>query len=128
MTERAARGRGVALVLAAAAWLAALAVLRFGFMEIPAEDDPCLAAPEGAACRLRAGIGLAIHLHVLGSAALVAALAAHLRLGAARDALALLGLFAALLALMLYNPARGAPAAVIALLALADRGLLPRWP
>ena len=36
------------------------------------------------------------------------------------------GLFAALLALVLYNVRYGAPAAVVALLALADMGALRR--
>jgi len=70
-------------------------------------------------------IGMSIHLQLFGTAALVLALAAHLRLGRLKRALALAGLFAALLALVLYNVRYGAPAAVIALLALADLGFFP---
>lgn len=125
-TERARRARGIALALGTALWLAALATLRFGFMEIAVERDPCLRDAGGAACRLRAAIGLAIHLRLFGSAALAVALAAHLPLGAARRPLAVLGLLAALMALVLYNPGLGAPAAVIAVIALADQGMLPR--
>ena len=110
--------RGLVATLAAcAAWLALLYAFRFGFMEIEAEADPCLNDPLGALCRARAVIGMSIHLQLFGTAALVLALAAHLRLGRFRRALALAGLFAALLALVLYNVRYGAPAAVVALLA-----------
>lgn len=118
--------RGLVATLAAcAAWLALLYAFRFGFMEIEAEADPCLNDPLGALCRARAVIGMSIHLQLFGTAALVLALAAHLRLGRLKRALALAGLFAALLALVLYNVRYGAPAAVIALLALADLGFFP---
>jgi hypothetical protein len=66
---------------------------------------------------------MSIHLQWFGAAALVFALAAHLRLGRWRRAVALAGLFAALLALVLYNVRFGAPALVLALLALAELGL-----
>ena len=112
------------LVLAVAAWLGLLATLRFGFMEIEAKNDPCLLDATGLACRARALLGLAIHLQILGTAALAAALAAQLPLAGLRRPLAYLALFAALLALVLYNVRYGAPAAVLAMLALADSGAL----
>lgn len=120
---RAGRWTLVALAAACAAWLALLYALRFGFMEIEAEADPCLSDPLGGLCRVRAMLGLSIHLQLFGTAALVLALLANLRLGRWRRAVAIAGLFAALLALVLYNVRYGAPAAVIALLALADLGL-----
>jgi hypothetical protein len=123
----AAGGRGALVMLAAgcAAWLALLYAFRFGFMEIEAESDPCLSDPLGALCRARAVIGMSIHLQLFGSAALVLALLANLRLGRVRRAVAIAGLFAALLALVMYNVRYGAPAVVIAVIALADLGFLP---
>ena len=89
--------RGLVATLAAcAAWLALLYAFRFGFMEIEAEADPCLNDPLGEMFRARAVIGMSIHLQLFGTAALVLALAAHLRLGRFRRALALAGLFASL--------------------------------
>ena len=117
------RRRGL-LVLATASWLALLYALRFGWVEISAEADPCLRDPQSAACGLRAGFGLLVHLQIFGTAAIVFALAAHLRLGRWRYPCALVALWLALLALVLYNVSWGAPAAVIALLALADQGAL----
>jgi len=125
-TATAGRRPLVRLAAACAAWLALLYAFRFGFMEIEAEADPCLSDPLGSLCRARAALGMSIHLQWFGSAALVLALLAHLRLGRARRAVATAALFAALLALVLYNVRYGAPAAVIALLALADTGLLRR--
>lgn len=114
------------LALACAAWLSLLYAFRFGFMEIEAEADPCLSDPLGTLCRARAAIGMSIHLQLFGTLAIVLALAAHLRLGRWRHGLALAGLFAALLALVLYNVRYGAPAAVIALLALAELRVFTR--
>ena len=115
----------VALAAACAAWLVLLYAFRFGFMEIEAEADPCLSDPLGGLCRVRAMLGLSIHLQLFGTAALVLALLANLRLGRWRRIVAIAGLFAALLALVLYNVRYGAPAAVIALIALADVGFFP---
>jgi hypothetical protein len=115
----------VMLAAGCAAWLALLYAFRFGFMEIEAESDPCLSDPLGALCRARAVIGMSIHLQLFGSAALVLALLANLRLGRVRRAVAIAGLFAALLALVMYNVRYGAPAVVIAVIALADLGFLP---
>ena len=78
----------VLLVAACAAWLALLYAFRFGFMEIEAEADPCLSDPLGALCRVRAVIGMSIHLQLFGTAALVLALLANLRLGRVRRAVA----------------------------------------
>ncbi len=116
------RRRGL-LALATAIWLALLYALRFGWIEISAEADPCLRDAQSAACRLRAGFGLLVHLQIFGTVAIVSALAAHLRLGRWRYPCALVALWLALLALVLYNVSWGAPAAVIALLALADQGV-----
>ena len=113
----------VTLVAACAAWLALLYAFRFGFMEIEAEADPCLSDPLGGLCRVRAMLGLCIHLQLFGTAALVLALLANLRLGRVRRAVAIAALFVALLALVLYNVRYGAPAVVIAVIALADLGL-----
>ena len=126
LTAAATPGRRpmVRLAAACAAWLALLYAFRFGFMEIEAEADPCLNDPLGSLCRVRAVLGMSIHLQWFGAAALVLALLAHLRLGRARRAVATAALFAALLALVLYNVRYGAPAAVIALIALADLGAL----
>ena len=112
------------LLGALALWLLALGAVRFGFMEIELRDDPCLRDVTLPACRVRAGLGLAIHLQLFANTALALALASHLRLGRARVGVAIAALFAALLALVLYNVRLGAPAAVIALLALADLGVL----
>ena len=112
------------LVLAVAAWLGALAALRFGFMEIEAKDDPCLLDATALACRARAMLGFAIHLQIFGTAALATALAAQLPFTRLRRPLAYLALFSALLALVLYNVRFGALAAVLAMLALADTGAL----
>ena len=122
---RAGRRTLVALAAACAAWLVLLYAFRFGFMEIEAEADPCLSDPLGGLCRVRAMLGLCIHLQLFGTAALVLALLANLRLGGVRRAVAIAGLFAALLALVLYNVRYGAPAVVIALIALADVGFFP---
>ena len=115
----------VALAAACAAWLVLLYAFRFGFMEIEAEADPCLSDPLGGLCRVRAMLGLCIHLQLFGTAALVLALLANLRLGRVRRAVAIAALFVALLALVLYNVHYGAPAVVIALIALADLGYFP---
>ena len=120
------RRQQLALAVALGAWLLALFAVRYGFMEIPAESDPCQRDADGMACRLRALLGLWIHLGIFGVAALILAFASHLPLGRARPALAFSALLAALLALVLYNVNLGAPAAVLAVLALADRGLLLR--
>lgn len=106
---------GVALLL----WLLALYAFRFQVMEIEPEADPCLFDPPGASCRLRAAIGFCIHLQIFGTLALLLGLCAHLARGATGRALAHIALFAALLALVLYNVRYGAPAAVAAVLALA---------
>ena len=112
------------LLGALAAWLLALGALRFGFMEIELRDDPCLRDATLTPCRLRAALGLAIHFQWFATTAIVLALGAHLRIGRVRAPLAIAALFAALLALVLYNVRLGAPAAVIALLAMADTGVL----
>lgn len=117
------RHRSALLALATAAWLGALYALRFGWVEIPAEADPCLRTLRSPACRVRASFGLLVHLQLFGTAAIVLALAAHLRLGRWRLPCALLALWFALLALVLYNVHYGAPAAVLAVLALADLGV-----
>jgi hypothetical protein len=115
----AARRAHAALAATLLLWLCALYAFRFQVMEIEPEADPCLFDPPGASCRLRAAIGLCIHLQIFGTVALLLGLGAHLARGATGRALAHLALFAALLALVLYNVRYGAPAAVAAVLALA---------
>jgi hypothetical protein len=114
-----------ALLVACAVWLALLYAFRSGFMEIEAEADPCFSDPLGGLCRVHKMLDLCIYeLQLFGTAALELALLASLRLPRRwRRPLALAALFTALLALMLHNARYGAPAAVIALIALADLGV-----
>jgi hypothetical protein len=104
-------------------WLAALYAIRFGLLEIGPEADPCLGAPAGLLCRGRAALGLAIHFQAFGVAALALAALAWLVPTQRRRMLATLALLVALPALVLYNVRFGAPATVLALLALADAGV-----
>lgn len=107
------------LLVGLCAWLGVLYLFRFQVMEIAPEADPCLFDAGGSACRIRAAIGFCIHLQLFGSVALLLGLLAHLARGATGRILAYLALYAALLALVLYNVRYGAPAAIAAVLALA---------
>ncbi len=107
--------------LIAAAWIALLFSIRHHWIEIGTEADPCLRDPGGTACSARALFGLFVHMQLFGTVAIVSALCAHLLPTRWRHPCALLALSLALLALVFYNARFGAPAAVIALLALADR-------
>jgi hypothetical protein len=106
------------------AWLAVLYAIRFGLMEIEPAADPCLAAPGGLLCQGRAALGFAIHFQAFGITALALAVPAFIGRGRWRNRLASAALFVAVAALVLYNLRYGAPAAVLALLALADAGTL----
>ncbi len=119
------RTRAPFLLLATSVlWLAVLYGIRLGLMESAPEADPCLAAPGGLLCRGRAAFWLASHFQVFGITALVLAALAWLVPVPRRRPLASAALLVALPALVFYNVRFGAPAAVLALLALADAGLL----
>jgi hypothetical protein len=105
-------------------WLAVLYGIRFGLMEVEPAADPCLGAPDGLLCRGRAALGLTIHFQAFGITALAMAALAWLVPAPRRSWLATAALLVALPALVLYNVRFGAPAAVVALLALADAGAL----
>jgi hypothetical protein len=108
------RTRAPFLLLATSVlWLAVLYGIRLGLMESAPEADPCLAA-----------FWLASHFQVFGITALVLAALAWLVPVPRRRPLASAALLVALPALVFYNVRFGAPAAVLALLALADAGLL----
>jgi hypothetical protein len=118
-------GFRIPLRLAAAA-LPGLAVpyaIRIGLMEVPPEADRCLDAPDGMACGIRAALWFATHFQAFGLAALALACLAWLVPAPRRQWPALAALLAALAALVLYNARFGAPATVLALLALADAGV-----
>jgi hypothetical protein len=108
------------LLLAASLWLLLLYAFRFGVMEVEPAMDPCLAIPPGPLCSARASLGAGIHFQVFGLAALALALLAWLPVDRLRRGLAATALFVALAALVLYNVRYGAPAAVLALLALVE--------
>ena len=112
-----------ALAAAACLWLAVLYGIRFGLMEIEPAADPCLGAPDGLLCRGRAALGLMIHFQAFGLAALAVAALSWLAPAPRRRWLATIALLVALPALVLYNVRFGAPATVLALLALADAGV-----
>lgn len=118
-------GTRTTLLLPAAAclWLAVLYGIRFGVMEIEPAADPCLGAPDGLLCRGRAALGLMIHFQAFGLTALAVAALTWLAPGPRRRWLACIALLVALPALVLYNARFGAPATVLALLALADAGV-----
>jgi hypothetical protein len=116
--NRAALRRWLLLGAALLAWLTACYALRFGFMEVEAAADGCFRDPTAWRCELRAWLGKLIHFQRFGITALLLALAAVPASGRLRECLALLSLFAAAVALVLYNVAMGAPAAVFALLLL----------
>lgn len=101
-------------------WLGACYVLRFGLMESRAAADLCLLDATAFSCLLRAELGRWIYLQYFGIAALLLVLVANFSRGRTRFFLAAAGLFAAIAALVLYNVNFGAPAAVFALLTLAD--------
>jgi hypothetical protein len=103
-------------------FLITLYAIRFGLMEVEPEADPCLAAPAGLMCRGRSALGLAIHFQAFGIAALLLAALAWLVPTPRRPWAASAALLVALPALVLYNVRFGAPATVLALLALADAG------
>jgi hypothetical protein len=110
----------------AAAALLGLAIpygIRIGVMEVPPEADRCLGAPDGLACGVRAALWVASHFQAFGLAALALACVAWLVPPPRRQWPALVALLAALAALVLYNARFGAPATVLALLALADVGV-----
>ncbi len=107
---------GIALLC----WFAALYALRYGYFEIRPEDDPCLNAPESLACAVRATLGTTIHWQVFGLGGLVAAVCALPLRGAPRRWLATTALFVSAAALVLYNARYGAPAAALAVVALAS--------
>ena len=107
---------GAALAL----WLGACYVLRFELMESREVADFCLLDATAFSCLLRAELGGWIYLQYFGIAALLLVLAANFARGRARFFLAASGLFVATAALVLYNVNLGAPAAVFALLTLAD--------
>ncbi|MBP8926905.1 MAG: hypothetical protein KBG75_13680, partial [Pseudomonadales bacterium] len=101
-------------------WLAACYVLRFELMESRAAADFCLLDATALSCLLRAQLGRWIYLQYFGIAALLLVLAANCVRGRMRFFLAAAGLCVAIAALVLYNVNFGAPAAVFALLTLAD--------
>ena len=122
MHPRSTRTR-LLLPAAIALWLGVLYGVRFGLMEIEPATDPCLGDPDGLPCRGRAALGLAIHFQAFGIAALVIAALAWLVPAPRRPWAAGIALLVALPALVLYNVRFGAPATVLALLALADAGV-----
>jgi hypothetical protein len=125
-----ATGFRIPLLLPAAA-LAGLAVpygIRTGLMEVAPEADRCLGAPDGLVCGIRAALWVASHFQAFGLAALALACLAWLVPAPRRQGPALAALLAALAALVLYNARFGAPATVLALLALADAGVFRPGP
>lgn len=121
--HRSLRVRWVPHTLVAGIWLAVLYALRFSWMEIPADRDVCLHDAFVIACRLRAAFGLLVHLQLPGIAAIALALGSPFCGTRWRYPCAIAAFALALVALVLYNASWGAPAAVIALLILADQGV-----
>lgn len=107
----------VGLVLLAA-WLAACYGLRFSLMEDARWLDWCAAAGNSWACQLRSTLGLIIHWQVLAYGALACALPAVLIHSKVGRVLAVLGLFLATPALVLYTASLGAPALLLSALRL----------
>lgn len=95
-------------------WLAASYGARYGFMEDAQWVGICVDQASRWECQLRSGLGLMIHLKVMGWAALVAAVSGFVVPGRAGWWLAMLALAFGFPALALYNTSLAVFAVVIA--------------
>ena len=102
-------------VVLLAAWLGACYALRFTLMEDARWLDVC-ATTGSWVCGVRSQLGLIIHWQLLAYAALACALPALLIKGKIGRTLAVLGLFLAAPALVLYTASLGAPALLLSAL------------
>lgn len=112
------------LLVALLLCLAASYGLRYGLMENQHWVAVCSGGEPQWPCQARAGLGLLIHFSVLAGAALLAAVLAMLLPGRSGRVLAVLALFLAIPALVLYSATLAAFAAVIAGLRLVRRARL----
>ncbi|CAD5109243.1 hypothetical protein [Zestomonas carbonaria] len=106
------------LLVALALWLAASYGLRFALMENGQWVGLCVDEAQRWECRLRSGLGLLIHFRVIAWSALLTALVAFFVPGRVGWGLALVALFLALPALVLYSASLAVFALVIAALRL----------
>lgn len=106
------------LLLCLAVWLAACYGLRFAFMEDGQWVGVCAESAGLWQCQLRSALGLMIHWRVLAWLALLPAVLGFFLPGRLGHALAAIGLFFALPALVLYTASLAVFAVVIGALRL----------
>ncbi|HSC83168.1 MAG TPA: hypothetical protein VLC30_06080 [Pseudomonas sp.] len=109
------------LVLALPLWLAACYGVRFALMEDGQWVGLCVEQAQRWECQARAGLGWLIHFRVIAGAALAFALLGFFIPARAGQRLALLGLFLALPALVLYSASLAVFATVLAGLRLVRK-------
>ncbi|UVE18983.1 hypothetical protein NVV93_06240 [Pseudomonas sp. LS44] len=106
----------ISLLIALALWLAACYGLRYALMEDSQWVGLCVDEAARWECQLRAGLGKLIHFRIIAGTALITALAAFFLRGRTGRALAVIALFFALPALVLYSASLAVFALVIAAL------------
>lgn len=116
--------RKVGVWLALLAWVLACCALRFGFLEQERWLGWCAETPAALACRVRAGLGWAIHVRVLAWLALPPALLAFVLPGRWGRRLAAVALVPALAGLVLYAVTPASFATLLALLRLVRDEIL----
>ncbi|MEK1907348.1 MAG: hypothetical protein AAAB13_16350 [Pseudomonas sp.] len=109
------------LMLALSLWLAACYGVRFALMEDGQWVGLCVEQAQRWECQARAGLGWLIHFRVIAGAALALAVVGFLVQARAGKVLALLGLFLALSALVLYSASLAVFAVVLAGLRLVRK-------
>lgn len=102
------------LMLALSLWLAACYGVRFALMEDGQWVGLCAEQAQRWECQARAGLGWLIHFRVIAGAALALAVVGFCMPARAGRVLALLGLFLALPALVLYSASLAVFATVLA--------------
>lgn len=102
------------LLLALPLWLAACYGVRFALMEDGQWVGVCVEQAQRWECQTRAALGWLIHYRMIAGAALAVALVAFFVPSRAGKALAALGLFLALPALVLYSASLAVFATVLA--------------
>lgn len=106
----------IVLLVALALWLAGCYGLRFALMEDGKWVGLCVDEAQRWECQVRANLGLLIHFRVIAWSALIGALVAFFLPGRAGRVLAVVALFIALPALVLYSASLAVFALVIAAL------------
>ncbi|AYC32235.1 hypothetical protein D3880_07510 [Pseudomonas cavernae] len=106
----------ILLLIALSLWLAASYGLRYALMEDAQWVGLCVDEAQRWECQMRANLGLLIHFRVIAWAALTGALVAFFLPGRAGRTVAVVALFFALPALVLYSASLAVFALVIAAL------------